>query len=349
MPDLTAKDWIETLTPEQLAQIRTKESPDNVPATLTACHQDPNWWKMLRRFANSEFSGENVDFLDAVDKFNKQPTLASAQEIYQLFVSPVAARQINLSDPIRNHYTQWFDPDVFDVAYEEVSGGEDQDRDEAFRLAVDNWRQRGRGGAEAKTIYDDHVRDGAVGRVHLSESTRTALLDAMAAAPPDAAGFFDDAYKAIFAMVEVDTYIRFGPKAEASRAMLKTAIDGGQAAISQPGKAEAPQGRSGQPTANKPDQATLNDWNKKALNALQKGQETDFFQVGEVVIIANAAGGMPPGVVWAQQQSATTGRITMTQRAGAFDAGSMTVTGASDSEAFKKGVAGVSKRRLEYA
>lgn len=346
---LTAKDWIENSTPEMLIQIRTKEEAAKVPPNLKACKADPNWWKMFRLFAHKvDFSGENVGFLDAVDKFKKQPSAASAREIYQKLVSPDAPGQINLGGEHQEGLDRWFrTPDIFETAYQEVSREEDPERDGAFRAAVNIWRQGDRrDGAEARTMYDKYIREGGVGRIQLSDETRRLLLGAFEVGP-DTAVFFDEAYAGILVQLE-DPYQRFQEAAREIAPHLTEALEE-STAISRPGKLESPQGRPGQPTANKPDQATVNEWNKKALNVLRQGQETDFFQVGDVIIIASAAGGMPPGVVWAQQQGATTGTITMTQRAGAFDAGSMKVQGASDSEAFRKGVASVSKRRLEYA
>lgn len=161
-------------------------------------------------------------------------------------------------------------------------------------------------------------------------------------------GFFDAAYTGIFELMKDDSYPRFKVAATAIRPGLEAALEEGTG-ISRPGKLEAPQARRGQPTANKPDQRALNDWNKKALNALREGNETDFFQVGDVVVIANAAAGMPPGVVWAQQQGAAIGKITMIQKGGAFDPGSIKAQGASDFAALKRAVASVSKKRVDPA
>ena len=85
------------------------------------------------------------------------------------------------------------------------------------------------------------------------------------------------------------------------------------------------------------------------MKALGLAQETAFFQVGDVVIVANPAVGTPPGVVWAQQEGAATGTITMTKKGGAFDPGSIRAQGVSDQEAFTNAIASVSKKRVEYA
>lgn len=65
-------------------------------------------------------------------------------------------------------------------------------------------------------------------------------------------------------------------------------------------------------SARPPDRAAVDDWNKNVLKALSQGQQTDFSQVGEVVIVANAAVGNPSCVVWATQQNEVVGKITMT-------------------------------------
>jgi hypothetical protein len=348
MPELTTKQWIENSTPEMLDQLRSTEADGRIPPDAVACQQDPNWWKLFCAFADkAEMSGENVDFLAAVDKFKKQPTVVSAQEICQKFVRRGAPNEVNLAAENRKGVTQWFDPDVFEVAYNEISGGEDPDRDGPFRLAVENWRARGRYPIEARTICDDHVRETAVGRVNLTESTRTDLLHAVKALP-DTAAFFDAPYREIFDLIKSDTYPRFKIAAGKIKPALEDAPQAGPA-ISRPGKLEAPQGRVGKASANKPDPATVKTWNEKALNVLKAGDQTDFFQVGELVVVANSAAGMPPGVVWLQQQEAATGTITMTKKGGAFDPGSIKAEGVSDQDAFKKAIAIFSKKRVEYA
>src|SRR5947207_1397885 len=153
-----AKQWIEQSTPDMLDRIKSGPPPVHV----RDCRRDPVWAKVLRLYAKNTLVIENVDFLDAVDTFKQQRTMASAQEIYGTFVREDAPSQVNLPDDKRKAVTGWFEPnpgdDIFKDAYEEVRLGEDPARDEAFRNAVDYWRQARGDVTQAVAILNDHVR-----------------------------------------------------------------------------------------------------------------------------------------------------------------------------------------------
>jgi hypothetical protein len=164
----------------------------------------------------------------------------------------------------------------------------------------------------------------------------------------DSRDLFQDCYREIFALVESDTDPRFRPGAAKAKAPFRNAPEEGTA-ISLPGKLEPPPGRPGQATANRPDPAIVKKWNEKALSALNLGAETDFFRSENSSSWPTQRQGCRRGVVWLHQPEATTGKITMTKKGGAFGPGSITTEGVRDQDAFAKGVATFSKKAVEYA
>ena len=94
MPELTAKEWIENTTAGTLS----KDPPEH----LKDCWTSLDWAPAFRLYAvKVGYASDSVGFLDAVDKYGKQPTVASAQEVYTTFVRPDSPAEINLSSPQR--------------------------------------------------------------------------------------------------------------------------------------------------------------------------------------------------------------------------------------------------------
>ncbi len=236
---------------------------------------DQGWRTLLRIFLVSEHSEENVDFLDALDKYkNQAPGAPTAQELYDTFVDKHSTRQVNLPDrTVRK-------------CEEALAGGEAS----VFRDAID-------------TAYDDIVQ-----------------------------------------LIVNDGYPRFRREiSEVVQPAWAAVAEAGKAKVGPPQKIDSPQSR--------PAETTVNSWNERALKDLGENDTTDFLQIGELVIIANAAAGLPPGMGWAQQQAGVvTGTITMTQKGGAFSRGSIRVDhlGLGHRSKFEDAIRIVSKKEITY-
>jgi hypothetical protein len=63
----------------------------------------------LSSLCKKTLTEESLDFLDAVEKFDSQPSRALAQQMCSKFV---ASSLINLPAPMQNALTRWFAPDT---------------------------------------------------------------------------------------------------------------------------------------------------------------------------------------------------------------------------------------------
>ena len=80
---------------------------ENPPTRMADCRADPPWATLFRIFCTHEHSTENLDFLDAVDSFNKTG-YPDAEDIYDDYVKTGAEEaEINLPGEIKSRF-----PDV---------------------------------------------------------------------------------------------------------------------------------------------------------------------------------------------------------------------------------------------
>jgi Regulator of G protein signaling domain len=86
-------DWRAGLEEAGLLEEFMAQDP---PGDLNAALADGNWEAMLHRFAVSEYSPENLDFLRAVGVYQYETNLDRAQQIFAYFIGNGAAAQINL-------------------------------------------------------------------------------------------------------------------------------------------------------------------------------------------------------------------------------------------------------------
>ena len=101
---------------------------ENPPTRMADCRADPPWAALFRIFSTDERSTENLDFLDAVDSFNKNG-YPDAEDLYNDYVKTDAEEfAINLSGHIKDRFPdalQNGDTTVLkaliDEAYAEVS------------------------------------------------------------------------------------------------------------------------------------------------------------------------------------------------------------------------------------
>ena len=97
-------------------------------------------------------------------------------------------------------------------------------------------------------------------------------------------------------------------------------------------------------------------WSKKVneqlLSDLPVGDTTDFYQLGDLLILDAEIGPAQPYVRWIQQQDGVvSGTITMTKKGGAFDRGAIQVDGvlsAADRTQFETALRKFSKKQITY-
>ena len=117
-----ATEWKPVLeTYNVLEVVRDYETPGNVED----CLKDGNWTVVLRQFAKSEFSTENLDFVEAAWGAGAQSgtlDMGKAKEIYDHFIK---GGIVNVGGPAQTALTEAFDaddeehiapPDVMDQA-----------------------------------------------------------------------------------------------------------------------------------------------------------------------------------------------------------------------------------------
>lgn len=90
--------------PEQRPWNRSYPKPQNLEALLASAVPGPR--QDLREFLKGEVSTENLDFLEAVEAFARNPSLTMAQTIVARFVKAGAENQVNLQAGVRDTLEQ---------------------------------------------------------------------------------------------------------------------------------------------------------------------------------------------------------------------------------------------------
>lgn len=76
------------------------------PKSALDPHRSPGLRDELYDFARSNYAEENIDFYEAVEEYRQAPSMEAAQALFDTFVEPGSARQVNLSntavDGVRN-------------------------------------------------------------------------------------------------------------------------------------------------------------------------------------------------------------------------------------------------------
>jgi len=76
------------------------------PISVEAVMSDPNMQKMLRKQAEKEYSTENLDYLEAVARFDNNPSKEGFKDIYNNFIRDDTDSQINISSKMRNEFDE---------------------------------------------------------------------------------------------------------------------------------------------------------------------------------------------------------------------------------------------------
>lgn len=202
----------------------------------------------------------------------------------------------------------------------------------------------------AKKIYEEYVPSRAQRQLNLSVSNRTALEEIFEdedepIGPPS---LFEMSYEEIYKLTDTDSYKRF----------KKITGDVGKDLAAENGKKDEPEKyiEVGAPeeielTRDQIQDEVVDNWNQIALKKLNKGDQAKFYEIGDLVIIdADDPAGMQPYVTWARsQQDVMNGAtITMVEKGGVFDPGSIKVVGVQHAGAFEAAIKRISKKKIIY-
>jgi len=100
------------------------------------------------------------------------------------------------------------------------------------------------------------------------------------------------------------------------------------------------------------DMAVVDNFNRQALKDLEEGNMTNFWQLGDLVVIAMGRDTLDmPYVRWIREQPNVRpgATIVMTAKGGVFDPGTITVSGVSDKALFEAAIKRVSKKKIKYS
>lgn len=311
------------------------------PLTLAELRQDEKWKAIFRLHAADEFSLENWDFLNAVDRFRSDPKPALAAEIHYQYVGEDAPTMINLPDPVGKPLRELFATEAFDDAERELAQPQLKDRldrgeltqnelDESpideFLTAVKHLKESERpvpltsGGGCPWEIYHLYVGKDAIVRVPLTEPTREKLAQRFTVEPaPNQADFFDAAHRNIFDLTSSDTFVRFTQAIIAARTQMGVQRPAAEVADSTDDRIK-----------------DVTEWNEEALANLSVGKPARFYQVDQLLIIE------APGkeddqeeyIKWAKAKKAAEGKIALTKKGGLFAAKSILAEGVRNKDDF---------------
>ena len=217
-----------------------------------------------------------------------------------------------------------------------------------FLDAVDAFR--GSPNADVATkIYDDYVRSGLL-NLYAREGLDDIFGEDVLLTSQD---MFNEAFDEIYNLTNQDSYAKFKDRASKIKKELEAsaAEDSGSEApaereieIGRPEKVEMSRDRV--------DMAVVDAMNEQSLKDLDEGYSANFWQLGDLVIVAwTGPTDDQPYVPWIKTQVERAGTITMKKKGGAFSPGALTVSnqGVSDRRLFEAALARVTKKKIEYA
>ena len=216
-----------------------------------------------------------------------------------------------------------------------------------FLDAVDAFR--GSPNADVATkIYDDYVRSGVL-NLYAREGLDDIFGQDVLLTSQD---MFNEAFDEIYNLTNQDSYGKF--KDRASKIKKELEASGTEVSDSEaPAEREVEVGRPQkvEMSRDRVDMAVVDATNEQSLKDLDEGYSTNFWQLGDLVIIAwRGPTDDQPYVPWIRSQVERAGTITMKKKGGAFSPGTLTVSnqGVSDRRLFEAALAKVTKKKIEY-
>lgn len=218
-----------------------------------------------------------------------------------------------------------------------------------FLWAVDEFK-RSNDMAVAQRVYEQYVANNAPTQINLYSTNRDEL-DAMFSGENEPLGsldMFDGAYNEVYDVVNTDSYSKF--KLMASRVRQDLAAEGEPGAVDTQTPVEVGSPQQVELTRAMVDDSVVDGYNQQALKDLDEGYSTNFWQLGDLVVIAaEMETDAQPYVPWIKaQQGVVVGMITMTKKGRGLDPGSISVSRVGDRAAFEAAIARVSKKKVKY-
>ena len=213
---------------------------------------------------------------------------------------------------------------------------------------IDEWKQQGRDEAKAIEIYEGFVSDRG-SQVNITSQNANELKAIFEPKPGVEAEdqypeMFDDSYTTIFKLIAANFQKDYSTTIHNYRDILLLAdMPDAPVEISAPEKGN-------KFTRDQVDMSIVDNFNTAALKDLKEGFSTNFWQVGDLVVIDAGMGVDQPYVKWMREQPGCTqgATVTMTAKGGAFSSGTVTVAKAADRDLVKKAIARVSKKKVVF-
>jgi len=181
MPLENAVQWKDRAVEWMVDRLRTGQPPDS----LAACLRDGEWSQIYYFFAEANFVTENLDFLHAVEGYRTNPTVVSAEGIYNEFVPQSAPKTLNLYSGNREALDEWFRDqdhvatvDLYDEAYSEIFGMTDTDSYRRFQRVASEVK-RDLAVEEEAGQHDEDEPEMVIGAPTAVQMTRAQVDDAV--------------------------------------------------------------------------------------------------------------------------------------------------------------------------
>jgi hypothetical protein len=95
--------------------------------------------------------------------------------------------------------------------------------------------------------------------------------------------------------------------------------------------------------------SNLDRWNQEAQKALGEGDSVSFFEIDGAILLETSAADAAPVLEWARREHGDPqGRITMVDKGGLLDPGTISAAGVQNSSAFEAAVVRYSKKKITY-
>ena len=169
-------------------------------------------------------------------------------------------------------------------------------------------------------LMDEYIKENSVKSINISDPLRNRLAEALEKGDDSTVkAALEAADREVTALISPDAYAWFQTE-------LRDTVQPAWAKMEAQAAGKAEVTLVSAEVHEFPASEDVDNWNAKALKALNKNTPTEFFQSGVLVIVTNTAAGVsPPGVGWMQQQGFVTG--TVTKRGGLFSTATVLATG----------------------
>lgn len=111
-----------------------------MPPDLEKLLAFPSLLVAIHRFSKSELNNENIEFLNAVNQFKKNPSLLQARDIYKIYI--VGSKMINIASSVKKLLNDKFNEELSLVVSWDISSAFDDAKKEILILVNRDTYQR---------------------------------------------------------------------------------------------------------------------------------------------------------------------------------------------------------------